>query len=132
MLRWIIGIGFGMTTAISAFGQEPSGSADKPLRPTYYACLKAARGVTLELNQCIGAEHDHQDKRLNAAYQKLRATLSPEQRTALRDEERGWIAERDKVCAPDPNGGTADMLDSNQCLLSQTAARATALERRIR
>lgn len=130
MRRWIIGIGFGMTAAVAAFGQEPGGSADKPLRPTYYVCVKAARGVTLTLNNCIGTEHDYQDKRLNAAYQKLRASLSPEQRTTLRDEERRWMAERDKACAPDPDGGTANMLDSNQCVLNQTVARAMVLEGR--
>lgn len=130
MLRWIIAIGFGMTTAVATFGQEPAKSADKPLRPTYYACVKAARGVTLPLNNCIGTEHDYQDKRLNAAYQKLRASLSPEQRTTLRDEERRWMAERDKACAPDPDGGTANMLDSNQCVLNQTVARAMILEGR--
>ncbi|URX64234.1 DUF1311 domain-containing protein [Luteibacter anthropi] len=132
MLRWIIGIGFGMTVAISAFGQESPRPVDKPLRSTYYACVKAAHGVTLTLNNCVGAEHDYQDKRLNAAYQKLRASLSQEQRTALRDEERSWIIHRDNACAPDPHGGTANMLDSNQCLLNQTVERAIALEDRTR
>ena len=87
--------------------------------------------MTLALNDCIGTEHDFQDKRLNAAYQRLRTSLSAAQRATLRDEERIWIGQRDKTCTPDGSGGTASMLDSNQCQLDQTAARAAVLEARV-
>jgi uncharacterized protein YecT (DUF1311 family) len=117
-----------MVLAMSnAHGQDDTASK-KPLRATYYACVKASRGVTLALNNCIGAEHDCQDKRLNTAYQRLRASMSAEQRTTFRDEERAWIAQRDKACTSDGSSGTAGLLDSNQCQLDQTAARAAVLE----
>lgn len=103
----------------------------KPLRAAYYACVKASRGVTAALNDCIGTEHAYQDKRLNTAYKAVRASLAEPQRTALRDEERAWITSRDKKCAPDPDGGTGAMLDSNQCALDETAARAATLEGRV-
>lgn len=130
MIRWLIGLGMVVLLTGAAHGQDSSASS-KPLRPTYYSCVKASRGVTLALNNCIGTEHGFQDKRLNTAYQRLRTSLSAEQRTALRDEERMWIGQRDKTCAPDGSGGTASMLDSNQCQLDQTAARAAVLEARV-
>ncbi|UPG88183.1 lysozyme inhibitor LprI family protein [Luteibacter aegosomaticola] len=131
MNHWIAGTGLFFIAIAAAHGQEAS-VAEKPLRPAYYTCVKAAHGVTLALNDCIGSEHNFQDKRLNSAYQHLRTSLNSDQRTALRDEERAWIAQRDKACAPDEDGGTASLLDANQCQLDQTAARAAVLEGRIR
>lgn len=113
-----------------AIAETPAEGA-KPFRPAYYACVKASGGVTVALNDCIGNEHAYQDKRLNTAYQSLRKTLPDTQRTSLRDEERSWIATRDKTCAPDQDGGTGAMLDSNQCDLKETALRAAALEARL-
>jgi uncharacterized protein YecT (DUF1311 family) len=130
MIRWLVGLGMVVLLAGTAHGQDSSASS-KPLRPSYYTCVNASRGVTLALNNCIGTEHDFQDRRLNTAYQRLRASLSTEQRATLRDEERAWIGQRDKTCAPDGTGGTGSMLDSNQCQLDQTAARAAVLEARV-
>ena len=130
MIRWSVGPGMVVLLASAAHGQDSSASS-KPLRPTYYSCVKASRGVTLALNDCIGTEHDFQDKRLNAAYGRLRTSLSAAQRATLRDEERTWIEQRDKTCTSDGSGGTASMLDSNQCQLDQTAARAAVLEARV-
>jgi uncharacterized protein YecT (DUF1311 family) len=129
MIRWTVGLGI-MVFAVSAAHAQDGDASKTPLRPTYYTCVKASRGVTLALNNCIGNEYDFQDKRLNTVYQRLRASLPPEQRTTLRDDERAWITKRDTTCAPDGSGGTASMLDSNQCHLDQTAARAAVLEAR--
>jgi uncharacterized protein YecT (DUF1311 family) len=129
MTCWIVGTGFFLIAVATAHSQEASVS-ETPLQSSYYTCVKAARGVTLALNNCIGSEYDYQDKRLNHAYQRLRKSLANEQRTALRDEERAWITQRDKTCAPDEGGGTASLLDTNQCHLDQTAARAAVLESR--
>jgi uncharacterized protein YecT (DUF1311 family) len=120
-----------MTVAVSTVHGQDNAAAETPLRPAYNACVKASRGVTLALNSCIGIEHDFQDKRLNTAYQRLRTSLSESQRMTLRNEERAWIAQRDKTCAPDGSGGTASLLDTNQCHLDQTAARAAVLEARV-
>jgi len=117
--------------AISSGASAASSSAEeKVFRPSFDACLAASGGVTAAMNDCIGAEHDYQDTRLNAAYQRLRKSMTDAERVALRDEERAWIALRDKQCAPDKDGGTAAMLDSNQCHLRETAARAAVLEKR--
>ncbi|QDE38904.1 DUF1311 domain-containing protein [Luteibacter pinisoli] len=114
-----------------AAGAETTTDDSKPFRPAYYACVKASGGVTAALNDCIGTEHDYQDKRLNTAYQALRKSMTDVQRTALRNEERAWITSRDTSCAPDKDGGTGSMLDSNQCDLRETAQRAAALEARM-
>ena len=118
----------GLCTQGIAADRDASGA--EPFRPAFHACIKASGGVTAALNDCIGTEHDYQDKRLNTAYQSLRKTLSEPQRLSLRAEEMAWITSRDKRCAPDPDGGTGSMLDSNQCALRETAERAVALEAR--
>jgi uncharacterized protein YecT (DUF1311 family) len=107
--------------------------ADKapPLRPSYDKCLEASQGVTLALNNCIGSEYDFQDTRLNTAYKALRQSIAETQRVALRDQERAWIADRDKACAPPTDGGTADMLGANECRLNRTAERAAELEAQL-
>lgn len=130
------GIGFRVGLAVIAAVVSPvrsqeNGTKEASLRPSYYTCIKASNGVTSALNDCIGAEHDFQDKRLNTAYRLLGKTLPRGERNALRDEERAWIAQRDKSCAPDIDGGTANLLDANQCQLDETAARASALEARL-
>lgn len=114
----------------AASDEQPSLSKAQVFRPYFDKCVDGSEGVTLTLNNCIGAEYDFQDKRLNDAYQRLRKGLSGSAKTALRDEERAWIASRDKSCTPDPDGGTAAMLDANQCQLSKTAAWAAELEKR--
>lgn len=73
---------------------------------------------------CIVAEHQVQDARLNAAYKKLAASLGEQPRKALRDEERQWIADRDRACG---QGQAAD----NACALGWTSKRADALELRV-
>jgi uncharacterized protein YecT (DUF1311 family) len=102
------------------------------LRPSYDQCLETSQGVTLALNNCIGSEYDFQDKRLNTAYKALRQSMPEAQRVALRDQERAWIADRDKACAPPTDGGTADMLGANECRLNRTAERAAELEAQIK
>lgn len=127
--RCLVGIAGALTTVSSAHGQGAATNG-ATLRPSYQSCVEASQGVTLALNNCIGVEHAFQDKRLNTAYQQLRKSLPKAERLRLRDEERAWIAKRDKACAPEADGGTASLLDANQCQLDETAARAEALEAR--
>lgn len=128
--RWLVGIA-GILIMVSVVHGHDAATNEATLRPSYHACVKASQGVTLALNNCIGVEHAFQDKRLNAAYQQLRKSLPKAERLRLRDEERAWIAKRDKTCAPDADGGTASLLDANQCQLDETAVRAAALEARM-
>lgn len=126
-------IAFGSAFVAPAHADDTSASsADKHLRPGFDICMDASDGVTVKMNSCLAKEFDYQDKRLNTAYQALRKSLSDKDRLALRDEERTWIKTRDAKCAPDKDGGTAALLVSGDCALTQTAERATELENRLK
>jgi len=100
------------------------------IRASYSACLKTADGVTPDMQNCIGNEYAYQDKRLNRVYKALMVRLSEDEQAKLRDEERKWIAHRDAYCAPPPDAGQGQRLDSNDCAMEQTAKRAAVLEAR--
>jgi uncharacterized protein YecT (DUF1311 family) len=126
--RWLAGIVIAvMICTAHGRGANPT---KPPLCPSYQACVSASQGVTAALNDCIGAELAFHDRPLNVAYRQLRISLPKNGRLALRSEEQAWIAHRGRRCAPDPEGGTAAMLDANQCRLDETAARAAVLEER--
>jgi uncharacterized protein YecT (DUF1311 family) len=120
-----------MALTVSAAHSQDNTASKTALRPSYGQCLDAAQGLTIALNNCIGSEYDFQDKRLNTAYKALRQSLSNAQRSTLRDQELAWITSRDKACAPPADGGTADMLSTNECRLGRTAQRAAELEVQI-
>ncbi|TIX90985.1 DUF1311 domain-containing protein [Rhizobium sp. P44RR-XXIV] len=101
------------------------------LRPSYKACLDRSEGVTVAMRDCAGTEHTYQDDRLNRAYRALRAKLDQVSATQLRDEQRSWIAERDKQCAVDSDGGTAALVVADDCSVQTTAKRAAELESRL-
>jgi len=101
------------------------------LRSSYKACLDKSEGVTVAMRDCAGTEHKFQDDRLNHAYRLLRTNLNQAGATQLRDEQRGWIAERDRQCAVDKDGGTAALIISDDCLVQVTAKRAAELESRL-
>lgn len=85
--------------------------------------LASATGVAA---QDVGShDYDAQDARLNAVYKKLSASLDDAGRKALREEERQWIAGRDKACGVKP--GT---VAKNACTTTQTSFRADELEKR--
>lgn len=103
------------------------------IRPSYQICLDKTGGVTPSMRDCIGAEYEYQDKRLNQAYRSLMDGLDSTGRTSLRAEERKWIAQRDRSCKPPTaDDGQAQELMYRDCLLTKTAKRATALEARAR
>lgn len=72
-------------------------------------------------------DYDAQDARLNAVYKKLSASLDDAGRKALREEERQWIAGRDKAC-----GVKHGTVVKNACTTTQTSFRADELEKRAR
>jgi uncharacterized protein YecT (DUF1311 family) len=101
----------------------------------YAACMdraEAAGPTDAGMARCADAEADAWDRRLNAAYARLRATLPPADAARLRDFQRLWAAERDAACRQDPEGGTAGLSRYATCRLRETATRAAALEDRLR
>ena len=114
--------------ATAAPKSDPDG-----IRPSYQICLDKTGGVTPSMRDCIGAEYEYQDKRLNQAYKSLMDGLDSTGRSSLRAEERKWMAQRDRSCKPPTaDDGQAQELMYRDCLLTKTAKRATALEARAR
>lgn len=101
------------------------------LRSSLDACLKNAGGVTPDIRDCLGKEHDFQDHRLNQTYKTLMASLNEAERKHLREEERRWMTFRDTFCAPDPEPGQAQGLGAYECVVDQTDDRTSELESRI-
>ena len=111
---------------------SPSGDK-RALRDSFATCLQAAGGVDAAMQDCIGSEYEYQDGRLNAVYAKLKRTLGDSEMTALRTEQRAWIAGRDAKCVWDAKTeGSAQRLQANQCRLDATAVRAGELEVMLR
>jgi uncharacterized protein YecT (DUF1311 family) len=87
-------------------------------------------GVTLDMVECIVAETDRQDVRLNKAYKDLLGQLSPARKKQLQDAQRAWLKFRDANCGfyGDPDGGSMARVGANDCFMSATATRAKELE----
>jgi uncharacterized protein YecT (DUF1311 family) len=98
------------------------------LSPQFKACYQRAADNTVQRDICAQREVGAQDDRLNKAYQQVMRQLAkdPSAKTALRDEERRWISERDYACKV--NGNTTN----EACVVIKTAVRADELESRIR
>lgn len=107
-------------------GKQPDG-----IRPSYKSCLDKSGGVTIAMRNCAASEYKYQDGRLNDVYRALRSRLDKAAAAQLRDEQRGWIGERDKQCEVDKNSGTAALIVSDDCSVETTAKRAAELESRL-
>lgn len=103
-------------------------NAEDSISKTYSACMEKSGGVTPVMQDCIGAEHEVQDRRLNAAYKALNAASDEKRKAAIRDAQRKWIAFRDANCSLYDDGGSAGRIAANECLLRHTARRADELE----
>jgi uncharacterized protein YecT (DUF1311 family) len=81
------------------------------------------------LNYCSGVRAKRTDRELNATYQALVADF-PTQATALRNSERSWIRERDRVCdakAKQYEGGTMEPQVHAECIYRRTRKRIQEL-----
>lgn len=105
-------------------------NAKLQLRPSYQKCIDASMAATPALLDCSSDEFAYQDKRLNENYKKLMATLAGDARTKLRDEERAWLAEKQKRCSSGDEPGQGDLVVSATCEVTETAKRANELAKR--
>jgi uncharacterized protein YecT (DUF1311 family) len=101
-----------------------------PAGKDYDACFERADGNDLDMAACKRDEFEAWDRRLNAAWARLKATLSPAEFARLQAAQRGWIAYRDHECRDDETGGTAGRVAAASCLVRVTATRAGELEAR--
>lgn len=116
------------TAARPSEGGKPDGSG---IRPSYKACLDKSGGVTVAMRNCADAEYKYQDDRLNRVYRTLHANLNKAAAVQLRNEQRLWIGQRDGECKVDQNGGTAELIVSDDCAVQAAAKRAMELESRL-
>ena len=103
---------------------------DAELTRKFSICMDKSGGVTVEMLDCIAAETERQDLRLNKAYKDVMAELTPQRKKQLQEAQRAWIKYRDANCDfyADPDGGTLAAVSSNDCFMSTTASRAKELE----
>lgn len=95
--------------------------------------MDSSAGVTVEMQNCIGAEHERQDALLNQRYKALMKLLPEVRQERLREAQRAWIGFRDANCRfyLDPDGGTMATISAASCGLEFTAERAAELDRLI-
>lgn len=113
------------------------------------ACMEGPGGSsTYGMSYCLGQELDFWDARLNEAYGRVGEQAdaadaeqdrlgyqAPQQRPALRDMQRAWIAFRDASCSYEASrwgGGTGAGPAYAQCALSLTARQAMLLDGYLR
>ena len=113
-----------------AAASHAAGAHETGLSKQHAACMDKSGGTTMGMIECITAETQRQDARLNKAYKALIAELSPERKKQLQEAQRVWIKYRDANCAfyDDPDGGTLARVNANACMMTSTAERAGELE----
>lgn len=96
----------------------------------YVQCMDKASS-TVAMSECIGAEAQVQDQRLNRVYKQLMGKLDAGQQKSLRDVQRKWLVYRDGNCQfhVQASGGTMAQLEGGTCMMSMTRDRAAELER---
>jgi uncharacterized protein YecT (DUF1311 family) len=96
----------------------------------YNQCMDKAAGVTADVITCIGTEVTQQDKKLNANYKTLKASLNANRQKQLLEVQRVWLQYREANCKfyDDPEGGSMQRILANDCFLRMTAERAEELK----
>ncbi|HEY8098198.1 MAG TPA: lysozyme inhibitor LprI family protein [Methylobacter sp.] len=109
---------------------QPVFAADNMLSQTFSTCMDQAGGVTQSMVECIGAETERQDVRLNNAYKDIMSGLSAERKKQLQEAQRLWLKYRKANCDfyYDPDGGSIARVNANDCFMSAIATRAKELE----
>lgn len=105
-----------------AGGTKLSASFDK--------CITKAGAVDPAVLECMGNEHEVQDRRLNSNYKALMAKLDAPRKKQLQEAQRLWLKYVEANCDfyYDPNGGTSARMMSAQCSVDARAQRAGELE----
>jgi uncharacterized protein YecT (DUF1311 family) len=98
---------------------------------SFSRCIDRSNGVTVEMRNCAADELDRLDRILNDAYRQRMSKLSPPRRVALQFAERTWVKRRRAYCESfvTPNGGTAQLLDMDNCFLNTTVHRTLFIRR---
>lgn len=113
--------------AVLAFG--PAQAEEPKYTPAYTVCQDKSGGVDSAMLDCVKAEYQVQDKKLNDAYRSLMAALPSKDGSALKASQRDWIRSRKSTC--DFHNRVADgsmaTLVQQSCYLDAVAQRAGLL-----
>jgi uncharacterized protein YecT (DUF1311 family) len=91
--------------------------------------LQSCDGSTPEVVNCLMARTAQWDKRMTVAYQQALKDATAQQHDQLRTAQRLWIQYRDANCLYyDLGEGTIARIDTAECMLNMTTARARELE----
>lgn len=116
------------TLLVLAASASMARAESKNISPAYESCMDKSGGVTVEMHDCMNAEHALQDKRLNAAY-KAALKVAEERAGALKEAQRAWLKFRDLNCGFFGGGeGTIAGIIGSSCVLNMTAERADELQ----
>jgi uncharacterized protein YecT (DUF1311 family) len=86
-------------------------------------------GTTTDIVICVNGLYERWDGRLNTAYGAVIGYQGDEQKEALRDAQRKWIAYRDANCSFYAGGeGSISRIEAATCLYVLTRDRALELE----
>lgn len=78
------------------------------------------------MNICAKADFDAADAKLNQLYKQLAGKAEGDEKKALRDAQRAWVAYRDAECIYEtagPEGGSIRPMEEWQCATALTTAR---------
>jgi uncharacterized protein YecT (DUF1311 family) len=131
-------VGFSNSELYARREAEKAAKVGAATEPAAAASPADPPATTTAPEQQASASGDYEaaDKALNAAYAAARARLDDAGKTALRDEQRGWIKTRDARCSEakitaesggDVAGGSAMALEVAGCKAKLTEARAKQL-----
>lgn len=102
---------------------------ENALRDSYRQCLDKSDGITAKVNECVHAESEYWESRLNAAYKALMEKLDPEAQKSLTQAERTWLNYRYRYSTMEgAGGGTAGNLNGGNMYLMETMKQTLLLE----
>jgi uncharacterized protein YecT (DUF1311 family) len=109
-------------------------SAANDTSSQYEKCIEKADAIDPRILDCMSAEWERQDKRLNVAYKKLLSLSSPGQKKKLQEVQRLWVKYTEANCGfyYDPEGGTSARQSANQCAIDSRVNRAKELEELVK
>lgn len=93
-LSMLVALKLGLVCAI------PAASADE----AYDRCMKQANATTVTYGACGSDWLKREDGKLNAAWKRVFGQAQGQTRTDLLDEQRAWIAYKEKACGFYANG----------------------------
>lgn len=130
------GLAMAAPPGVEHVGGEGDVQIDLRYSPDYQRCMASNdTGSDMTMVECMTAESNRWDRRLNAAYGKLRSGLDRETFGEVQKAQRAWVAFRQADCAATENvvarGGTMGRVAANSCFLMHTAMRVRELEQML-